>query len=57
MENLIVKYFLNPDLKVGFPTKVKPVFKQGLCEDSSQDSKRTLFLFLCVQTRFIFLQS
>lgn len=42
---MIMGYFLNPDLKVSFLIEVEPVFKQGLCEDSSQDSQRTLFSF------------
>lgn len=51
-ENPNMKYCLNPDLKIIFLIEVEPLFQQGLCEDSSQDSKRTLFSFCPGQVYF-----
>lgn len=40
-----IKYFPNPDPKTTLLVEAEPVFEQGQCEDSSQDSKRSLFSF------------
>lgn len=40
-----IKYFPNPDPKITLLVEAEPVFEQGQCEDSSQDSKRSLFSF------------